>query len=319
MKTKDLAKPHSEKIPQLAEKSPFDHVEVEVIDVKPESPAQQVDSEIESFLKLVGRQEILDAYGCITTALWAENIHNIKASKGYKKQGLTWSQACAKYFPHLSVDTCDRWASAFGQFGAQFFHVRDVVQISAQAYRQLNPEFTEDGKICIAGQEFVLSKSNAGAIQSAIEAYRQQLADKAEEASRAKATASKAKEQAENARKAAEAAQKKLTDRDNPSLRWKNADLDHAFLLDLQAKFDLMAEQIRSYTQRGLTPENQDRFVAFCEYTFSIMHQVTERAKAEYGEGFCSAAPPSVFAEVDALTPDKRNLVGEYNQAHLKE
>jgi hypothetical protein len=300
--------------------STLDHVEVDVIErdaslsfLNDSGENVEIPTEVTHLLRMVGRQEVLDTFGCITAALWAENIYRIKTSKAYKKMGINWEQACAKFFPHLSIDTCDRWAQQFGEFGAAFFHIKDVVRISAGVYRQINPKLTDDGKVIIAGEAFALTKTNAGAIQTAIEAQRQQLADKADEAARAKAAANRAQQERAEAKKAEEKAREELltlksAERDQTA---GADDADHSTIISIHKTFEMCHRKIGTLAAKEMTAVNDARLIGLIEYHRRALAQLGQVVAENKGLGENSAFP--VAEEfINDMYPGARNVLMEH-------
>jgi hypothetical protein len=266
----------------------------------------------EEFWKLVGRQEAFTEVSVFSTLSWAENLFRLKESKHYQKLGLSWAETIARFTP-FSVDTADRMATAFGEFGKRFFEVRSLVRLSAQAYRQLNPGFTDDGKIIIGGEAYALTKANASAIQAAIEASNQQLAERSAEVSRAKAVATKAKEQADNAKKAVERKDEELQ-----ALKKKDSeffkhveDADHITIIQAHSQFEMVLRKLENLEAADLSPMNVGRLLGMIQYQRCALEQTYARLAEAKGLGDIAEFP--VDPEfIESCYVGQRNVMAEY-------
>jgi len=216
-----------------------------------------------------------------------------------------------KFLP-FSLPTADRMVNTFEELGRSYFLVRQVVKVSAKAYRLVNPEVDENGHVVIAGESYALAKKNAAAIQAAFQAA-------VEEKRKAKEAESHAKGEAEKARKQRDeeiAKRKKVEEafRDAEMRKkkfWEHADEDHRFLLDLEQEIDFAFTKLRTFGKRELAADNQERYVAFCQRLWAEAHQICYYASDKYGAGLVKP-DPAELVETDDLTPRKRSLVEEY-------
>jgi paraquat-inducible protein B len=158
-------------------------------------------TELEQFWIDLGAQRALNSVATVTNLLWLENISRLKASKEYRKRGLTWEQVCE--YAGQSQPTVDRLISDFREFGKSFFKVIELTKISREAYRLVNPVEVEEGKLRIGEQVFAITKGNAPEIEAAIQAEAEKLRTKTQQLSDTTSELKKAREDHEKAKKAA--------------------------------------------------------------------------------------------------------------------
>ncbi len=213
----------------------------------------------EAFFGLVARQEVLTTIGMFNNLMWAENLKRLKDEGYYKRMGLTWEQAVPRFCP-FSYKTADRMIATFEEFGRGFFQVRDLVRITAEAYRQIAP-IVEDGHVIIGEEKIALTKANSARIQAAFESERKKAQEKAEELTRAKSDVVQARQQRDAAKKA-------LEDIKRP--KFVPEDEDHEAIVAAEADFFRpMMARLRALAQRDgrhdatgdMSKDNQARLV----------------------------------------------------------
>ncbi len=253
-----------------------------------------------------------------TRVMWAELLTKIKKSGVYKTLGMTWEECIGKFTP-FSVDTADRMIADWQEFGRAWFEVKEIVNITREAFRQAHPEIAKTGELIIGGERY--AKGDTVAIQAAFEQQRakvEKLESRLADAERAKKDLATERD---NAKKAVEKTRKEFAEfryevDHRAEIAWEHADEDQRFLIKLEMDRDFLLQRLRSFADcRELSAANQDRLVAFCEATWAEVHQVCEKIRGNYGVGLLSPNPAS-SVEVDELTPNKRSLIQEYEKKH---
>jgi hypothetical protein len=118
----------------------------------------------------LGRGQAFAMVANLSLASQAECLRNIRDSESYKSVCDTWEQFCTQ-FVGASRRHVDQIIHNLEEFGAAYFRLSEIVKISPEAYRQLNPRI-EGEEIEIGGERFALTPENAGNIRRAIQQMR---------------------------------------------------------------------------------------------------------------------------------------------------
>ena len=121
----------------------------------------------------LGRGQAFAMVANLSLAAQAECLRNIRDSESYKSVCDTWEQFCTQ-FVGASRRHVDQIIHNLEEFGAAYFRLSEIVKISPEAYRQLNPRI-EGEQIEIGGETFALTPENAGNIRRAIQRMRAEL------------------------------------------------------------------------------------------------------------------------------------------------
>ena len=203
------------------------------------------------------------AHANLANFLLVEKLDRAKSSKLYREWGFaTWEEFVLKMFP-FSVDTADRMIRDLRELGKGWFDLNDVVRINREAFRLLNPEFTDANEIVLAGEKYALTKTNSLTIQMVIKKLESEAQRKSEEASGLKSDLEKTRVERDNAKKAAIDATRKLREAQNPA-PFADADEDHQVMLRVQSDVDKAMVLLSKLRGREMSEENQRRYVGLC-------------------------------------------------------
>ena len=262
--------------------------------------------------RLVGAAQISGYIARQCSYAEAQMLKRIKDSGAYKQFG-EWEEFCPRYLG-VSRNTADRIVKNLEAFGQEFFAISQFVRLSPDTFSHLQ---ITDGKLLIGGEEVAVAKANESRIKAHIQQVQKELAQERESHGRTKGVLTKTRDEAKAAKQEADSAKQQLDERDRPQLRWQYADEDHALLLTMQAELDFLVARMSAFARREIAPENQTRAVAFAKYAWAAVHQAGDLLCGEYGAGL-NAPVPAEWLDVDVATSDRRDLVAEYNEAHLK-
>jgi len=122
----------------------------------------------------LGRGQAFGVVANQSLAAQAECLRRIRESEAYYQSlGLTWDEFCVQY-AGLTRRRVDQLIKNLEEFGATYFRLSEIVQISPEAYRQLNPRI-EGEEIEIGGEKFALTPENARGIRRAVQRIRSEL------------------------------------------------------------------------------------------------------------------------------------------------
>jgi len=121
----------------------------------------------------LGRGQAFAMVANLSLAAQAECLRNIRDSASYQSVCRTWEQFCTQFLG-TSRRHVDQLIHNLEEFGAAYFRLSQIVKISPEAYRQLNPRI-EGEEIEIAGEMFALTPENAGSIRRAFQGMRAAL------------------------------------------------------------------------------------------------------------------------------------------------
>ena len=131
----------------------------------------------------LGRHQAFGMVASRCTAADAECLRTIRQSGQYKKLGLTWERFCPQR-AGISRAYADRLIQHLEEFGANYFRLAQLMDISASTYRLIASAVTDEG-IEIGGETVPLRPDTREKIAAAIDAARQRAKAAPEAATRA--------------------------------------------------------------------------------------------------------------------------------------
>ena len=96
----------------------------------------------------------------------AECLKRIREEGSYKSLGFTWEDFCQQHLG-LSRSHADQLIRQLDEFGAAYFHLAEIMQISADSYRRIAGAIHDDS-IEIAGEPVPITPENALKIKQAV-------------------------------------------------------------------------------------------------------------------------------------------------------
>ena len=111
-----------------------------------------------------GQAFSLIAHKC--SAAQAECLKRIREEGFYKSLGFTWEDFCPQHLG-LSRSRADQLIRQLDEFGAAYFHLAEIMQISADSYRRIAGAIHGDC-IEIAGELLAITAENAPKIKQAV-------------------------------------------------------------------------------------------------------------------------------------------------------
>jgi hypothetical protein len=119
----------------------------------------------------LGRHQAFGLVANRCMAADAECLRNIRESGQYKKLGLNWERFCSER-AGLSRSYADRLIRHLEEFGANYFRLAELMDISASTYRLIAGAVTDEG-IEIGGESIPICPDNREKIAAAVDAARQ--------------------------------------------------------------------------------------------------------------------------------------------------
>lgn len=262
---------------------------------------------------LIGATITLSEIAAQLDAKKVEMAKQVRDSRLWEQVGFSsWEDCCKSVFgPKRTVN---RKISELEEHGADFFGISAIVRVGKPVFEQMD---VQDGHIMFNNERVAITKANEQKIREVVSYYRDELQKSKETLATKEGALQKEREKAKRSKDEAERAKRQLDERDRPQLRWQHADEDHALLLSMQADLDFLVARMAGFAKREISPENQTRAVAFAKYAWAAVHQSGDLLCGEYGAGL-NAPVPAEWLDIDAATADRRDLVVEYNEAHLK-
>jgi hypothetical protein len=126
--------------------------------------------------KRLGHHEAFNAIANRCSAADAETLREIRESGLYKHTNLTWDQFCRQHVG-VSRSYADRLIRHLEEFGANYFRLSELVEVSAATYRLLAPAVSDAG-LSFEGQVIPIKPENRGQIQAAVDSMRAAPSDK---------------------------------------------------------------------------------------------------------------------------------------------
>jgi hypothetical protein len=121
----------------------------------------------------VGRQQAFAVMATKCTLAQAECLRQIRESRAYEAYGLTWEKFCRQH-AGIARSQADRLIHQLNEFGATYFRLSELVNISDATYRQLAPRIHGD-TIEIGGQQLAIIPENAPKLRAGIHKLRGEL------------------------------------------------------------------------------------------------------------------------------------------------
>jgi len=100
----------------------------------------------------------------------AECLKQMRDGGHYKKLGLTWTKFCEER-AGVSRVYANRLIDYLEEFGANYFRLSEVIQISGETYRLIAGAVSEDG-LEVDGQKIPLTRENRKKVLAAVEKMR---------------------------------------------------------------------------------------------------------------------------------------------------
>ncbi|MGA2327745.1 MAG: hypothetical protein ABSH05_15790 [Bryobacteraceae bacterium] len=109
------------------------------------------------------------AFGLIANkcgAAEAQCLKRIREEGAYKSLGCTWEDFCRQHLG-LSRSRADQLIRQLDEFGAAYFHLAEIMQISGDSYRRIATAVHDDS-LEIGGQSLPITPENAPRIREAV-------------------------------------------------------------------------------------------------------------------------------------------------------
>jgi hypothetical protein len=118
----------------------------------------------------MGRKQDFSLIAGKTTTADVECLRRIRDGKLYRAKEVDWTGFCKE---HVGVTRAyaDRLIRQLVEFGPNYFHLSQVMRISADTYREIAPAVSDAG-IAFDGETIVISPENSGKIVEAVNALR---------------------------------------------------------------------------------------------------------------------------------------------------
>jgi hypothetical protein len=121
----------------------------------------------------VGRQQAFAVMASKCTLAQAECLRRMRESRAYEAYGVTWEKFCRQY-AGMARSQADRMIHQLNEFGATYFRLSELVNISEATYRKLAPRIHGD-TIEIGGQQLAIIPENAPKLRAGIHKLRGEL------------------------------------------------------------------------------------------------------------------------------------------------
>ena len=118
----------------------------------------------------LGRRQAFGLIANRCSAADAECLKNMRESEDYKKLGLTWDEFCEQR-AGVSRVYADRLIRYLDEFGANYFRLAEVMQVSAETFRLIAGSVGDNG-IEFNGLNIPINRENRRKIQAAVQAAR---------------------------------------------------------------------------------------------------------------------------------------------------
>jgi hypothetical protein len=118
----------------------------------------------------LGRRQAFGMIANRCTAADAECLKAMRDTGEYKKMGLTWEDFCEQR-AGLSRRHADRLIKHLEEFGANYFRLSELMEISHETYRLIAGAVSEDG-IEHGGEKIPMTRVNRKRVMAAVEAMR---------------------------------------------------------------------------------------------------------------------------------------------------
>jgi hypothetical protein len=138
-----------------------------------EKPDREEERSPEAMMNLgawLGRHQAFGLIANRCSAADAECLKAIRDGGEYKQLGLTWEQFCTKY-AGVSRVHAERQIHSLEEFGANYFRMTEIMQISPQTYRLIAGAVSDEGIEC-NGERIPLARENRDRVAAAVAAMR---------------------------------------------------------------------------------------------------------------------------------------------------
>lgn len=123
----------------------------------------------------LGRTQAVAAMASQCSFAQAECLRKLKESNAHQALGLTWEEFCSQHVG-VSRARADIIIQNAREFGESYFRLAEIVAISPQTYRQINPAVDGETVDLGDGKVLALVPENAPAIRAAIAHLRKRRA-----------------------------------------------------------------------------------------------------------------------------------------------
>jgi hypothetical protein len=114
----------------------------------------------------MGRKQAFSLIASQTTAADVECMRRIRDSKLYRAKEVDWAEFCKQYIG-VTRAYADRLIRQLETFGPNYFHLSQVIRISADTYSRIAPAVSDAG-IAFGGETIAISPENSGRIIAAV-------------------------------------------------------------------------------------------------------------------------------------------------------
>jgi hypothetical protein len=137
---------------------------------------QLQDEELYDLGQWMGRKQAFGLISGKTAAADIECLRQIRDKKLYRVKGVDWAGFCEQY-AGITRSYADRLIRQLENLGPDYFHLSQIVRISAGDYRQIAPAISGNG-IAFGDEEIPISPENSSKIFEAVNALRSTLPPK---------------------------------------------------------------------------------------------------------------------------------------------
>lgn len=118
----------------------------------------------------LGRHQAFNLIANRCSAADAECLRTIRTTGEYKRLGISWDQFC-KQHAGVSRSYADRLIGYLEEFGANYFRLSELMQISAETYRLIAGSVSEDG-VEFEGERIPMNEENRSRLVAAVQSLR---------------------------------------------------------------------------------------------------------------------------------------------------
>jgi hypothetical protein len=116
----------------------------------------------------VGRKQAFSLVAGQTAAADVECMRHIRDARLYRAKEVDWAGFCTQYIG-VTRSYADRLIRHLDDFGPNYFHLSQVIRISADTYSQIAPAVSDAG-VTFGGETIAISPENSGKIVAAVNA-----------------------------------------------------------------------------------------------------------------------------------------------------
>jgi len=120
-----------------------------------------------------GRQQAFAVMGSKCTLAQAECLQQMREARVWEHYGLTWDEFCPLH-AGISRSKADHLIQQLKEFGADYFRLSNLVNISDETYRAIAPQIHGE-TIHLGGEDLALIPENAAGIRAGIQSLRVEL------------------------------------------------------------------------------------------------------------------------------------------------